>query len=817
MYTIKGISPDVMQDATDQICGVIEKKYNKSISYTAAALLASHVYLSLRVPIEAAADVFKIAVSRYLQNDLNTAMSPGPLFEAKFVSDSLKRLGKYRSDLNLIVNWLICVDELDVETTPILNCDFYATDNSDVVAAGMNLSQHFILHGVYEGRSPSLICDQIRHVSNFMALPVVEQCHERSNPLHANPYGFQYERFLPIAYNHIEVLSFISSSLSKSLYEIDLTDLAFLVALFDFSAAESGELDEWFDFLATGAQSKPIGYLCAFTKLDEVLHWIRVDRLSRIIPTSFFNEEEYLDINRDVRGFGGFGFEHYLIHGRFEGRGLTTEFNRRWVDRFLGVAKGADGYAAWINSCEENAYLPSVFAYETLRGRKRGDSLKQHWQLALRRSWLGANGLTNLDQAIETGFLHEAIERAARLDPQIESKEAPRMLVVPHKNESLTFLSERLRIEFERVCGDDQPSVVILVPMRGIGGAETVSENLFSSLEKIGLRPLMIITDESSGHGRIKFERQVDLAKICATASTDERVKLLTDMLYGIGCKTILNVNSLVGWEAIRHHGNVLREEFSIVPFLFCWDFDEFGRIQGYISDYFSDCFDYCKTFVFDNHRIKNDLADIYGIDHSDPKLSVLYSTPSVYGGTAVPLKIDALPAYSSKKAAVFWAGRMSRQKRFDLVVSIALQMPDTQFYCWGSSVFPKSIEHHPKNVHMMGRFVEFDEIPIELCGAWLFTSDYEGVPITLIECARNGLPVVASDVGGVSELINHENGWLVSGDEPKLYTKALLEAVSGGRRVRRKSHLLKRKFLENHGVDKYVERVRLIWSNISA
>jgi glycosyltransferase involved in cell wall biosynthesis len=61
-----------------------------------------------------------------------------------------------------------------------------------------------------------------------------------------------------------------------------------------------------------------------------------------------------------------------------------------------------------------------------------------------------------------------------------------------------------------------------------------------------------------------------------------------------------------------------------------------------------------------------------------------------------------------------------------------------------------------------------------------LMTSAYEGLPITLIEAMHAGLPLVATDVGGCSEIVDHgHNGFLAgSGDETALarYVQNLID-----------------------------------------
>ena len=76
-----------------------------------------------------------------------------------------------------------------------------------------------------------------------------------------------------------------------------------------------------------------------------------------------------------------------------------------------------------------------------------------------------------------------------------------------------------------------------------------------------------------------------------------------------------------------------------------------------------------------------------------------------------------------------------------------------------------------------LGKFVKFlgmrQDVPRILAGAdvCLLTSISEGIPLTLIEAMAAGLSVVSTDVGGVAEVVEHEQtGFLATaGDDAQL------------------------------------------------
>nr|WP_301554523.1 glycosyltransferase [Lactiplantibacillus pentosus] len=57
---------------------------------------------------------------------------------------------------------------------------------------------------------------------------------------------------------------------------------------------------------------------------------------------------------------------------------------------------------------------------------------------------------------------------------------------------------------------------------------------------------------------------------------------------------------------------------------------------------------------------------------------------------------------------------------------------------------------------------------------AAILISDYEALPISLVEALAQSLPIVASNVGGINELIDR-NGFLVKNDPQEISEKLLL------------------------------------------
>jgi glycosyltransferase involved in cell wall biosynthesis len=107
----------------------------------------------------------------------------------------------------------------------------------------------------------------------------------------------------------------------------------------------------------------------------------------------------------------------------------------------------------------------------------------------------------------------------------------------------------------------------------------------------------------------------------------------------------------------------------------------------------------------------------------------------------------------------VGWIARMTGVKNPMRALEVADALPDTQFVMAGGGDLLEQVKAEaPSNVSVIGWAEAAD-----LFGASdiiLSTSQNEGMPVALIEAQLAGKPVVATDVGSVSEVIlNHETG----------------------------------------------------------
>jgi glycosyltransferase involved in cell wall biosynthesis len=125
----------------------------------------------------------------------------------------------------------------------------------------------------------------------------------------------------------------------------------------------------------------------------------------------------------------------------------------------------------------------------------------------------------------------------------------------------------------------------------------------------------------------------------------------------------------------------------------------------------------------------------------------------------------------------VGWIARVTGVKNPMLALEVADAMPDTQFVLAGGGDMLEQVKAAaPSNVSVVG-WAQAEDV-FGASDIILSTSENEGMPVALIEAQLAGKPVVATNVGSVSEVIlNHETGIVTNNnsDSIALALKTLL------------------------------------------
>jgi glycosyltransferase involved in cell wall biosynthesis len=139
------------------------------------------------------------------------------------------------------------------------------------------------------------------------------------------------------------------------------------------------------------------------------------------------------------------------------------------------------------------------------------------------------------------------------------------------------------------------------------------------------------------------------------------------------------------------------------------------------------------------------------------------------------PLKIPK--AKPRKKVTIGWIARVTGVKNPLRALEIAKLFPDAQFLIAGGGDMLEQVKAHaPRNTKVLG----WTDAPklFAACDIILCTSENEGMPIALIEAQLASKPVVATNVGGVAEVvINNKTGFVTRKNTEEL-TKALEKLI---------------------------------------
>ena len=167
---------------------------------------------------------------------------------------------------------------------------------------------------------------------------------------------------------------------------------------------------------------------------------------------------------------------------------------------------------------------------------------------------------------------------------------------------------------------------------------------------------------------------------------------------------------------------------------------------------------------------------------------------------------------------------RLAPPKRADVLIEAfaAAQLPDCELVIAGDGPQRASLEQlagqlAPGRVRFAG---SINDIPALLASAQLFllASDHEGLPISVLEAMRAGLPVIASDLPGIREQLGDGRcGVLVPGNDPRAIADALRELAADAPRRAAAGAAGRLRWEQAYGLDPMVRATWAVYQQVLA
>lgn len=656
---------------------------------------------------------------------------------------------------------------LDPETSAVLSAPqfdagHYLATYPDVAQAGVAAWWHYIGRGWVEGREPRWLFDERWYVKDFMpeassaALPPI---------LHYATLGRMARRPASLAMTMVQ-LNRTSDAAFGDAVRAMLSTLGFDLKVLNFDRVrrlvlplfsaptyrKARGLDDsvsapdaflrylTLDFPAgmpPGPMFNPTYYLAQVAQVGitppppneaPLHHWLRHGADQGLSPSPGFDPADYLALNPDLKRYPDSLFDHFIRHGQNEGRQFS---------RLTSVAPRQLAHLSGDLTTSARLFCESMSSDD------------------------GNRALRQMHDFLTSGRLERTIRAAAANEPDVGGLDRNQMSMLPpwHDQGWMEFR------EILRLLPQGPFDSVVMMPFCKLGGADFVAGVLTTALSTTG-RVLVLRTDADDWARPDWFPegvQTVDLSAHLGQLNPPTRMRILYELLAKLRPSSVFNVNSRLAFDTFVRYGERLALLTRLHAYYFCADRTPEGVETGYPVWYFSNILPYLTGAMIDNRSLAELLIARYSLygPYRD-RVRLLY-TPAMsvfLDRTVAEAQLAETPRRSRKR--VLWAGRLDAQKRFDLVQDIARLLPEVDFDCWGKAVLdaPPDLSSLPPNLRIHPPFKTYEDLPLAQSDGWLYTSGWDGMPTILIELATMGVPMVASAVGGVPELIDESTGW---------------------------------------------------------
>jgi len=187
------------------------------------------------------------------------------------------------------------------------------------------------------------------------------------------------------------------------------------------------------------------------------------------------------------------------------------------------------------------------------------------------------------------------------------------------------------------------------------------------------------------------------------------------------------------------------------------------------------------------------------------------------------PVHREALPVESVDRRGLLYVGRLSAEKGVGALIEAVADLEDAPLRVVGDG--PETDRLAALATRLDAKVV-FDgwrdaaEIEASMSAAELLCVPsiwYENCPGVVLEAMATGLPVVASDLGGLSELLDGgKAGWLAPAGDHRAWREMIREALTDRARTAQQAARALERVRSRHDPEVFIERIEAIYRSLA-
>lgn len=334
-----------------------------------------------------------------------------------------------------------------------------------------------------------------------------------------------------------------------------------------------------------------------------------------------------------------------------------------------------------------------------------------------------------------------------------------------------------------------------ILPLLEFGGVEKVTLNIARSMLKRGWTPHLFILERNDialSPEWLDTFGSVNFLDDDSQNQWDGAVSYLgTDISpwarhgnHGKAASLMYWLDAVINCHGTGLHGvmgRLKRYGITTVASLHLSDLSPGGRPVGHT--YLGLAFEHAYDFIAPCSNMLGDWCHSMGVPAE--KIYPVQNAPSY------PIDPKAVESFIAQKQIdnksdrplrVMFLGRMDKQKGLNHLAQVISQTKLNSMPIEWRIVGKSVMNSNDSSIAHINKIVEppvFDESSLTSLYNWtdvlLLLSDYEGLPLTILEAMRLGVVVIATNVGAVSEILNNQVGYLIDPNKRATETIAAL------------------------------------------